>query len=142
MFKRILRLTSYSNPNDSVLAASNAKGLGVAPRVGRVGLPADANSKAINVDCGEYFRTLNPRNATCFGNWTHSWHIGNRVFARDLAMTIEGRHRPPCNPDPRDGERSAVAEGRPAPALHVAMGGQGRSQEGGERVGPRRLVGP
>jgi esterase/lipase superfamily enzyme len=90
MFKRILRLTNYSNPNDSVLAASNAKRLGVAPRVSRVGLPADANSKAINVDCGEYFRTLNPRNATYFGNWTHSWHIGNQVFARDLAMTIEG----------------------------------------------------
>jgi esterase/lipase superfamily enzyme len=90
MFSRILRLTNYSNPNDSVLAASNAKRLGVAPRVGRVGLPADANSKAINVDCGEYFRTLNPRNETYFGNWTHSWHIGNRVFARDLAMTLEG----------------------------------------------------
>jgi len=25
------------------------------------------------------------------GWWNHSWHIGNRVFARDLAMTLEGR---------------------------------------------------
>lgn len=90
LFKRILRLTNYSNPNDSVLAASNAKRLGVAPRAGRVGLPDDANSKAVDVDCGDYFRTLDPKKSTYFGDFTHSWHIGNRVFARDLAMTIEG----------------------------------------------------
>jgi pimeloyl-ACP methyl ester carboxylesterase len=90
MFKRILRLTNYSNPYDSVLAASNAKRLGVAPRAGRVGLPADANSKAVNVNCGGYFLTLDPTKSTYFGDFTHSWHIGNRVFARDLAMVIEG----------------------------------------------------
>jgi esterase/lipase superfamily enzyme len=90
MFRRILRLTNYSNPYDSVLAASNAKRLGVAPRAGRVGLPSDANSKAVNVDCGDYFLTLDPTKSTYFGDFTHSWHIGNRAFARDLAMTIEG----------------------------------------------------
>jgi pimeloyl-ACP methyl ester carboxylesterase len=90
MFKRILRLTNYSNPYDSVLAASNAKRLGVAPRAGRVGLPIDANPKAVNVDCGDYFLTLDPTKSTYFGDFTHSWHIGNRVFARDLAMVIEG----------------------------------------------------
>ncbi|MGM4917192.1 alpha/beta fold hydrolase [Tardiphaga sp. 813_E8_N1_3] len=90
MFKRILRLTNYSNPYDSVLAASNAKRLGVAPRAGRVGLPADAHAKATNVNCGDYFATLDPNKSTFFGDFTHSWHIGNRVFARDLAMTLEG----------------------------------------------------
>ena len=90
MFKRIMRLTNYSNPFDAVLAVSNAKRLGVSPRVGRKGLPADANQKAVNVDCGPYFKTLDPKNSTYFGDWTHSWHIGNRVFARDLAMTLEG----------------------------------------------------
>jgi pimeloyl-ACP methyl ester carboxylesterase len=90
MFKRILRLTNYSNPYDSVLAASNAKRLGVAPRSGRVGLPPDAHPKAVNVNCGEYFQTIDPDKAVKLGTFNHSWHIGDRVFARDLAMTIEG----------------------------------------------------
>jgi hypothetical protein len=33
---------------------------------------------------------LTQKNLRTFGDFTHSWHIGNRVFARDLAMTIEG----------------------------------------------------
>ncbi|WP_455270838.1 alpha/beta fold hydrolase [Rhizobium herbae] len=90
MYRRIMRLTNYSNPFDSVLAVSNAKRLGVAPRAGRVGLPVDVDSKAINVDCGAYFSTLDPKKSKVIGSWTHSWHIGNRVFARDLAMTLEG----------------------------------------------------
>jgi esterase/lipase superfamily enzyme len=90
MFKRALRLTNYVNPYDSVLAASNAKRLGVAPRAGRVGSPEDANPKSIDVDCGDYFVTLDPSKSTYFGDFSHSWHIGNRVFARDLAMTLEG----------------------------------------------------
>jgi pimeloyl-ACP methyl ester carboxylesterase len=90
LFKRTLRLTNYVNPYDSVLAASNAKRLGVAPRAGRVGLPPDANAKAIDVDCGDYFLGLDPDSSVFFGDFGHSWHIGNRVFARDLAMTLEG----------------------------------------------------
>jgi pimeloyl-ACP methyl ester carboxylesterase len=90
MFKRILRLTNYSNPNDSVLAASNAKRLGVAPRAGRIGAPEAADPKVTNVNCGRYFLGLNPKKSKYFGDFTHSWHIGNRVFARDLAMTVEG----------------------------------------------------
>jgi hypothetical protein len=90
MFKRIMRLTNYSNPFDAALAVSNAKRLGTARRAGRSGLPANANAKAVNVNCGEYFQTLDPDQSTHFGTFNHSWHIGNRVFARDLAMTVEG----------------------------------------------------
>lgn len=91
MFRRIMRLTNYSNPYDSVLAVSNAKRLGVAPRAGRVGLPADVNAKAINVNCGAYFETVDPaQQPGTVGSWTHSWALNNRVFARDLAMTMEG----------------------------------------------------
>lgn len=90
MFRRIMRLTNYSNPYDSVLAVSNAKRLGVSPRAGRTGLPDDAHPKSVNVDCGSYFASLDPKTATYVGSWTHSWHIGSRVFARDLAMTLEG----------------------------------------------------
>jgi esterase/lipase superfamily enzyme len=90
MFGRILRLTNYSNPYDAVLAASNAKRLGVEPRAGRVGLPPDANAKAFNVNCGEYFKTIDPHAGPSELTFTHSWYFGDRVFARDLAMTLEG----------------------------------------------------
>ena len=91
LFRRIMRLTNYQNPFDHVLAASNAKRLGVAPRIGRVGLPEHPHPKACNVNCGDYFAKLNPKNEKFFGTFAHSWHIGNRVFARDLAMALEGR---------------------------------------------------
>lgn len=90
LFNRIMRLTNYANPFDSVLAVSNAKRLGTAPRAGRVGLPSNSHPKAVNVHCGAYFQRLNPQEQTFFGTFNHSWHIGNRVFARDLAMTLEG----------------------------------------------------
>lgn len=90
MFRRIMRLTNYSNPCDFVLAASNAKRLGTVPRAGRIGLPGDTPRKACNVDCGDYFQTLDPKREVFYGTFAHSWHIGNRLFARDLAMTLEG----------------------------------------------------
>lgn len=117
MFKRVMRLTNYANPYDAVLGVSNAKRLGVSPRAGRVGLPEDADSKAVNVDCGPYFVGLKPQPSA--GAWTHSWHFGNRVFARDLAMTLEGaidRHAIPTR-DPRG--RDLVLVDRPRPP-HMA----------------------
>lgn len=92
MFQRIMRLTNYSSGFDDVLAVSNAKRLGTAPRVGRVGLPRDHDRKAVNVDCSAYFTTIDPDAARFVGTFTHSWHIGDPVFARDLAMTLEGRY--------------------------------------------------
>lgn len=89
LFHRIMRLTNYSNPFDAVLAVSNAKRLGTAPRAGRVGLPADHDRKAVNVNCGAYFSTFRPAGAGGIG-WTHGWYFSSRVFARDLAMTLEG----------------------------------------------------
>jgi esterase/lipase superfamily enzyme len=92
MFRRIMRLTNYSSPYDSALAVSNAKRLGTAPRVGRVGAPADPEAKVVDVDCGPHFVALDPAQAVFAegANFTHSWHVGDRVFARDLAMTLEG----------------------------------------------------
>ncbi|MCA3360787.1 MAG: alpha/beta fold hydrolase [Roseomonas sp.] len=92
MFRRIMRLTNYTNPYDSALGISNAKRLGTAPRVGRAGAPLDPDPKVADVDCGPYFSSLNPANAIFAkdANFTHSWHVGDRVFARDLAMTLEG----------------------------------------------------
>lgn len=93
LFERIMRLTNYQNAYDMVLGVSNAKRLGAAPRAGRVGLNSRAHAKAINVDCSDYFRNLDPdKQQDKVGWWPHSWHIGNPVFALDLAMTLEGRY--------------------------------------------------
>lgn len=93
MFARIMRLTNYANGFDDVLAVSNAKRLGTQPRVGRVGLGKNANTKAVNVDCSGYFRALDPDSQqNKVGWWNHSWHIGNPVWTLDLAMALEGRY--------------------------------------------------
>jgi len=92
LFKRIMRLTNYSNGHDYVLSVSNAKRLGVSPRVGRVGLTDGHHPKAVNVNCSNFFDTIDPTSQPDkVGTWVHSWHIGNRTWARDLAMTLEGR---------------------------------------------------
>ena len=90
LFQRMLRLTNYSNRFDKVLKVSNAKRLGLRPRVGRVGISDEAHRKCINVNCSAYFENLNPKDQPVFGTFCHSWHIGNRVFARDLALTLHG----------------------------------------------------
>jgi esterase/lipase superfamily enzyme len=116
MFKRVMRLTNYQNPFDHVLATSNAKRLGTAPRVGRVGLPSLPHPKSTNVDCGEYFTTLDPKKQTFFGTFAHSWHIGDRVFARDLAMTLEGRIDRHAIPTRKKVATELVLQDRPRPA--------------------------
>jgi len=91
MFDRIMRFTNYANPFDSVLAVSNAKRLGTAPRAGRVGLPDQAPEKAVNVNCGDVFERLDPRTyPNAVGNWTHSWQFLSDTFALDLALSLEG----------------------------------------------------
>jgi pimeloyl-ACP methyl ester carboxylesterase len=97
LYRHCIRLTNYSNLRDSVLKLSNTKRLGMASRVGRVGLPEDAPSKALNVDCTEYFEQLDS-DATIkdedqheeLGTFSHSWHIGNKIFTRDLFETLKG----------------------------------------------------
>ena len=97
LYRHCARITNYSNLYDSVLKLSNAKRLGVAPRVGRVGLPAEVSTKAVNVDCTEYFALLNSNEeikktdqSAVLGSFDHSWHIGNQLFARDLFETLRG----------------------------------------------------
>ena len=90
LFQRTLRLTNYSNRYDKVLKVSNAKRLGLRPRAGRVGVPADAHPVVVDVDCSDYFSQLDPNQYPSFGTFCHSWHIGNRVFARDLAYVLHG----------------------------------------------------
>jgi esterase/lipase superfamily enzyme len=91
IYRHSVRLTNYSNGADEVLQISNLKRLGVAPRVGRVGLPDDAPASAVNVDCTAYWRTLD-ENQRRFsdGVFCHSWYFGDLGFTRDLAETLHG----------------------------------------------------
>lgn len=92
IYRHCIRLTNYSNPYDEVLQLSNVKRVGVAPRVGRVGLPDNAPSAAVNVDCGIYYEgTLQaPPPATLTGVRSHSWYFSDAVFTEDLAQTLNG----------------------------------------------------
>ena len=97
IYRHCVRFTNYSNGFDSVLKLSNAKRVGISPRVGRVGLPENVPVKAVNVDCTDYYNYLESdksirdadQNAE-IGTLDHSWHIGNQVFTRDLFEMLKG----------------------------------------------------
>jgi esterase/lipase superfamily enzyme len=90
IYRHCARLTNYQNPYDGVLKLSNTKRIGLAPRAGRVGLPDGASPKAVDVDCGQHFRQLDRSQANYTGSWSHSWHIGDPVFTRDLSYVLAG----------------------------------------------------
>ncbi len=112
MYRRINRLTNYSNGFDSVLAVSNAKRLGTAPRAGRVGLGSKPHPKAVNVDTSDYFAQKSPATSSFVGTFCHSWQIGDRVWARDLAMTLDGKI-----------DRNYIPTREQAPQLRLRPGG-------------------
>lgn len=103
VYRHCVRLTNYSNSQDAVLDISNIKRLGVAPRVGRKGLPDDAPANAYNVDCTEYYALYasDPSIPTVDGPekvdgaQSHSWYFGNSIFTTDLFQTMIGF---PSNP--------------------------------------------
>jgi esterase/lipase superfamily enzyme len=98
IYRHCVRLTNYSNLHDSVLDISNVKRVGVAPRVGRIGLPAAAPQSSVNVDCSEYYLLLDGSQNIQIedeplgraGAPCHSWYFGNTIFTRDLFETIIG----------------------------------------------------
>jgi esterase/lipase superfamily enzyme len=92
LYRNCTRLTCYSNRHDGVLSLSNFKRAGIAPRVGRHGLPDAAPAHAINVDCSNYWKTI-PKTQKIIGSREHSWHIGDPVFARDMVDTLNGVDR-------------------------------------------------
>ncbi len=89
LYRHCVRLTNYSNPYDSVLSISGAKRVGVAPRVGRIGLPATAPEKAVNVNCGDYYDTNRARFAQV-DNADHAWFFHDQTFLKDVLFTLQG----------------------------------------------------
>ena len=85
------RLTNYYNQYDEVLQISNVKRLGVEPRVGRVGLPANAPAKTVDINCSEYFDTIRKPDPAANTSWSHSWFYDDAKFMVDLAATLSGK---------------------------------------------------
>ncbi|MGX5218754.1 alpha/beta hydrolase [Pseudomonas segetis] len=98
LYRHSMRLTNYFSLGDSVLKLSNVKRAGVAPRAGRIGLPALVPRSSANVDCSLYHQALLQSAALqaadqpsgFHGNQSHSWFFGNRVFTLDLFETLKG----------------------------------------------------
>ena len=86
LYRHCTRLTNYQNPYDAALKLSNVKRAGVAPRMGRRGLPGDRPDKAVNVNCGDHY---NAQFAAAGGNG-HSWYFSDTVFLKDLSQTLAG----------------------------------------------------
>jgi hypothetical protein len=111
------RLTNYYNNKDIALAFSefprrlaamgSAKDLyeklvekrGNYKRAGRDGLSTNSSEKAINVNCRNYYeKTYNHEKKDqreddgneIVGDPSHSWYIGDKLFANDLYLTIKG----------------------------------------------------
>jgi esterase/lipase superfamily enzyme len=90
LYRHCIRLTNYSNPYDAVLSISNAKRVGVSPRVGRIGLPASAPSKAVNVDVGTYYDEHREEFAQVV-NSDHSFYYHSPEMMIDILATLEGK---------------------------------------------------
>lgn len=105
LYRHWVRMTNYFSRRDIALKGSNAKRLGLAPRVGRVGLPEVRPSKSVDVDCTDYFAALESSasmqdrdQVLRAGEFSNSWYVGNHIFHRDLFETLRGdldRHEIP-----------------------------------------------
>lgn len=89
LYRHCVRLTNYFSPLDEALSLSNIKRIGVAPRAGRVGLPAARPDKAVDVYCGSYYRTHRAR-LDAAGGGSHSWYFDDPGFMEDVALTVAG----------------------------------------------------
>jgi len=92
LLRHCYRLTNYFNLYDEVLQISNAKRLGVAPRLGRVGLPPDAPTKTVNVDCSKHYAGLpDPGGGPIAeASRSHGWYFQDAGFMADLANALMG----------------------------------------------------
>lgn len=89
LYRHCVRLTNYSNPYDDVLSLSDVKRIGVAPRVGRVGLPDSGPTKAVEVNCGAHFDANRPAyDHLAFP--AHTFWFYDDLVLQDVLHTIRG----------------------------------------------------
>jgi esterase/lipase superfamily enzyme len=89
LYLHAVRYTNYYNRHDAVLSVSGAKRIGISPRVGRIGLPANAPSKAVDVDCSDYYDAHRDE-FDAVTNKDHAFYFADKVWLRDLYETIKG----------------------------------------------------
>lgn len=89
LYRHCVRLTNYQNPFDVALKLSNVKRVGVAPRVGRVGLPEQVSRKAVNVDTGAYYEAMQDKFRE-ISNPSHTWYFYDQTWMKDVYATIRG----------------------------------------------------
>lgn len=90
LLRHSTRLTNYYSTHDSVLSISEVKRIGVARRLGRVGLPDDHSEKAVDVYCGKFFE----ENEHLFQqdeSISHRWYFDSPRFYQDLNHTLIGK---------------------------------------------------
>jgi hypothetical protein len=88
LYRHAYRVTNYYNRLDDALQVSNLKRVGLSPRVGRVGLPANQPAKAVDVDCtARYEAWTGPRPSFA----SHTFYFDDPLFYTDLAATLLGR---------------------------------------------------
>ncbi|MCX7889630.1 MAG: alpha/beta hydrolase [Rhodobacteraceae bacterium] len=93
LYRHAYRLTNYFSRFDAPLQVSNLKRVGLSPRVGRVGLPAGAPAKGVNIDCSARSLKLkgDPALARDGGDPTHVFYFYDPKWYADLALTLDGR---------------------------------------------------
>jgi hypothetical protein len=85
------RLTAYCNRFDKALKASDVKRFDLAPRMGRVGLPADAPPMMCEVDCSDLFEKAYPGIGPQLDPvTTHCFYFDQSEFWRDVVLTLAG----------------------------------------------------
>ena len=89
LYRHCVRLTNYFNPFDNVLTLSNVKRVGVSPRVGRVGIPEEIPSQAVNVNTGNHYQA-HEANFDHLDYAGHTWYFHDRTLMEDLMHTIRG----------------------------------------------------
>jgi esterase/lipase superfamily enzyme len=89
LYRHCVRLTNYANPFDAVLSISGAKRVGVAPRVGRIGLPPSAPTKAVNIDVGIYYDE-HREDFAGITNADHAFYFHSPAVLKDIYLTLLG----------------------------------------------------
>jgi hypothetical protein len=127
------RFTAYCNRYDKALTVSNAKRLELAPRLGRVGLPADAPASFAEVDCDQLFDKVFPGGgAQLDPGLTHGFYFQRNEFWRDVALTLAGGL-----------DRSAIpTRDHTAVASHFVLDPQGISMEAYQKALAQAALSP
>ncbi len=90
LFRHAARVTCYYSPLDEILNISEVKRIGVARRLGRVGMPKDCPEKAVNLYCGAYYKQ-HKDDFEFDSGISHKWYFDSPRFYEDLYHTFMGK---------------------------------------------------